>query len=70
MQKHVNLLDLVKKILTSIYHLLAKIDVDTAENEPIKLLREVTNLEAKKPRASKSATDRRLWSLRQSYAES
>ena len=70
MQKHVNLVDLVKKIITSIYYLLAKIDVDTAENEPVKVLREVGNLEATKSRASKSATDTRLWSLRQSYAES
>ena len=34
MQKHVNLVDLVKKIITSIYYLLAKIDVGKAENEP------------------------------------
>ena len=37
MQKHVNLVDLVKSFPTntSIYYLLAKIGVDTAENEQL-----------------------------------
>ena len=34
MQKHVNLVDLVKSFLTSIYYLFAKLGFDTAENEP------------------------------------
>ena len=33
-RKHVNLVDLVKSFPTSIYYLLAKIGVDTAEHEP------------------------------------
>ena len=37
MQKHVNLLDLVKSFPTNIYYLLAKFGVDTAENEPLKV---------------------------------
>ena len=37
MQKHVNLVDLVKSFQTSIYYLLATFGVDTAENEPLKL---------------------------------
>ena len=34
MQKHVNLVDLVKGFSTSIYYLLAKFGFDTAESEP------------------------------------
>ena len=34
---HVNLVDLVKSFPTSIYYVLAKIGVDTAENEPLKV---------------------------------
>ena len=34
MQKHVDLVDLVKSVLTNIYYLLAKFGFDTAENEP------------------------------------
>ena len=34
MQKHVNLVDLVKSSLTTIQYLLAKFGFDTAENEP------------------------------------
>ena len=37
MQKHVNLVDLVKSFPTNIYYLLAKIGADTAENEPLKV---------------------------------
>ena len=37
MQKHVNLVDLVKSFETSIYYLLAKFGVDTDENEPLKV---------------------------------
>ena len=33
---HVNLVDLVKSFLSSIYYLVAKIGFDTAENEPFK----------------------------------
>ena len=40
MQKHVNLVDLVKSFPTNIY-LLAKIDVDTAENEPLTVWRKI-----------------------------
>ena len=36
-QKHVNIVDLVKSSPTSIYYLLANIGVDTAENEPLKV---------------------------------
>ena len=36
MQKCLNLVDLVKSFQTSIYYLLAKIGVDTAENGPLK----------------------------------
>jgi hypothetical protein len=32
---HVNLVDLVKSFLTSIYYLVAKIGFHTAENDPI-----------------------------------
>ena len=35
-QKHVNLIDLVKSFLSSIYYLLANISFDTFENEPPK----------------------------------
>ena len=37
MQKRVNLVDLVKSFPMNIYHLLTKISVDTAENEPLKV---------------------------------
>ena len=39
MQKHVNLVDLVKRFPTNIYEVLAKIGVgvDAAENEPLKV---------------------------------
>ena len=33
-QKHVNLVDLVKSFQTNIYYLLARVGFDTAENEP------------------------------------
>ena len=36
-QEHVNLVDLVKSFPMSTYNLLAKLDFDTAENEPFKL---------------------------------
>ena len=36
---HVNFVDLVKSFLTNIYHLLAKIGVDTAENELSEILK-------------------------------
>ena len=36
-QKCVYLVDLVKSVPTSIYYLLAKFGVDTAENEPSKI---------------------------------
>ena len=36
-QKYVNLVDLVKSFLTSIYYLLANIRVDTAENGLLKV---------------------------------
>ena len=38
-QKYADLVDLVKSFPTSIYYLLAKIGVDTAENEPLKVWR-------------------------------
>ena len=34
MQKHVNLVDLVKSFLTNIQYVLAKFGFDTTENEP------------------------------------
>ena len=37
MQKHVNLVDLDKSFLTNMYCLLARIGVDAAENEPLKV---------------------------------
>ena len=37
MQKHVNLVDLVKSFPTNIYIVLAKFGVDTEENEPYKV---------------------------------
>ena len=37
MQKHVNRVDLVKSFAKSIYYSIAKIGVDTAENEPRKV---------------------------------
>ena len=37
MQKRVNLVDLVKSFQTSVYYLLAKLGVDTAENGPPKI---------------------------------
>ena len=37
MQKHVNLVDLVKSFLTSIYYLLANIGFNTAENAHLKV---------------------------------
>ena len=42
-QKYVNLVDLVKSFQTSIYYLLAKIDFDTAENEPLKDCQQLAN---------------------------
>ena len=36
-QKHVNIVDLVKSFLTSIYYLLAPIGFDTADNGPLKV---------------------------------
>ena len=44
MQKYVNLVDLVKSFRTDSYsneYLLAKIGVDTAENEPLKVWRKI-----------------------------
>ena len=38
-QKHVNLVDLVKSFLTSINYVVAKVGVDTPENEPLKVWR-------------------------------
>ena len=38
MQKHVNLVDLVKSFPTNIYYLTAKYGFDTAENEHLKVL--------------------------------
>ena len=40
-QKRVNLVDLVKSFQTSIWNLLAKFGVDTAENEPLKVCRKL-----------------------------
>ena len=37
MQKHRNLVDLVKSFPTKIYNSLANVGVDTAENEPLKV---------------------------------
>ena len=36
---HVNIADLVKSFLTSVYYLFAKFGFDTAENEPCKVCR-------------------------------
>ena len=36
-QRNINLIDLVKSYQTSIYYLLAKLGVDTAENGPLKV---------------------------------
>ena len=38
MQKHVNIVDPVKSFRSSIYYLVAKVGVDTAENEPSEIL--------------------------------
>ena len=38
-QKHVDLVDLIKSFRTNIYYLLATIGVDTAENEPSEILK-------------------------------
>ena len=43
MQKRVNLVDLVKSFQTSIYYLLAKFGVDTAENGPLKVCQKLDN---------------------------
>ena len=40
-QKHVNLVDLVKGFPTSIYYLIAKNDFDTAQNEPLKVYQQL-----------------------------
>ena len=40
MQKFVNLVDLVKSFLTSIYYLLVKFVFDKAENEPLNFCQE------------------------------
>ena len=40
-QTSVNLIDLVKSILTSNYHLLANIGLDIAENGPLKVCQEI-----------------------------
>ena len=43
--KCVNLVDLVKSFQTSIYCLLAKIGVDTAENRPLKVCQKLAKSE-------------------------
>ena len=44
MQKHVNLVDLVKSFQTSIQYLLAKFGVDTAENGPLKVCQKIAKV--------------------------
>ena len=41
-QQRVNLVDLVKSFESNIYYLLAKIGVDTAENEPLKVCQKLS----------------------------
>ena len=45
MKKRVNLADLVKSFHTSIYYLLAKVGVDTAENGPLKVCQNFAKVE-------------------------
>ena len=49
LQKCVNLVDLVKSLQTSIYDLLAKFGVDTAENGPLKVCQKFLNLRESVP---------------------
>ena len=57
MQKHLNLVDLVKNFpmspfVSSNEYLLAKIGVDTTANEPLKVYGEFGNLEGRKSRSN------------------
>ena len=56
MQKHVDLVDLVKSFQTRIYYLLAKCGFDAAENEPL----EIWNLDG----------NLRIWTGENSYSNS
>ena len=48
MQKSVNLANLIKSFQTSIFYLFAKIGVDTAENEPVKVCQKLANRQKNK----------------------